>query len=67
MNSKVKIQTTRQKLMCVENKLVASQFVPGWPLLAPLNRWPGLKDPVGFDTNYNVVYNMISYFDYGYA
>jgi hypothetical protein len=44
--------------MCVENKrgaqLAQSQSVPGRPLLAPIYRWPGLKDPIGFNTNYNV-------------
>jgi hypothetical protein len=58
MNSKVNIRQTRRGLMCIENKRVAqltqSQSVPGRPLLAPLYRWPGLEDPVGFNTNYNV-------------
>jgi hypothetical protein len=44
--------------VCIENKrstqLAQSQSVPGRPLLAPLYRWPGLDDPVGFNTNYNV-------------
>jgi hypothetical protein len=31
-----------------------SQSVLGQPLLAPLYRWPGLDDPVEFNTNYNV-------------
>jgi hypothetical protein len=43
---------------CIENKrgtqLAQSQFVPGRPLLPPIYRWPGLKDPVGFNTNYSV-------------
>jgi hypothetical protein len=58
MNSKVKISQTRQGLVCIENKrdtqLAQSQSVLGRPLLAPLYRWPGLKNPVGFNTNYNV-------------
>jgi hypothetical protein len=58
MNLKVKVGQTRQVLMCIENKrgtqLSQSQSVPGWPLLAPLYRWPGLEEPVGFNTNYNV-------------
>jgi hypothetical protein len=58
MNYKVKIRQTRRGLMCIENKrgtqLAQSQSVPGRPLLTPLYRWPGLKDPVGFNTNYNV-------------
>jgi hypothetical protein len=34
--------------------LAYSQSVPGRPLLAPIYRWPGLKEPVGFDTYYSV-------------
>jgi hypothetical protein len=45
-------------LTFIENKrntqLTQSQSVPGRPLLAPLYRWPGLEEPVGFNTNYNV-------------
>jgi hypothetical protein len=55
MNSKVKISQTRQGLVCIENKcgtqLAQSQSVPGWPLLAFIYKWPGLEDPVGFNTN----------------
>jgi hypothetical protein len=58
MNSKVKISQTRLDLMCIENKhgtqLAQSQSVPGRPLLAPIYRWPGLEEPVGFNTNYNI-------------
>jgi hypothetical protein len=58
MNSKVNIRQTRQGLVCIENKcgtqLAQSQSVPGRPLLAPLYRWPGLEEPVRFNTNYNV-------------
>jgi hypothetical protein len=58
MNSKVKISQTRQGLVCIENKrgiqLAQSQSVPGLPLLAPVYRWQGPEDPVGFNTNYNV-------------
>jgi hypothetical protein len=58
MNSKVKIRQTRRGLMCNENKhsnqLAQSQYVPVRPLLAPLYRWPGLEEPVGFNINYNV-------------
>jgi hypothetical protein len=58
MNSKVNISQTRRGLVCIENKcgtqLAQSQSVPGRALLAPIYRWPGLEDPVGFDTNYNV-------------
>jgi hypothetical protein len=36
-----------------------------WPASpGPFYRWPGLEEPVGFDTNYNASYNTISYFDY---
>jgi hypothetical protein len=42
--------------MGVENKrgtqLAQSQSVPGRPLLAPIYRWPGLEDPIGFNINY---------------
>jgi hypothetical protein len=58
MNSKVKISQTRQGLVCVKNKrgtqLAQSQSDPDRPLLAPIYRWPGLEDPVGFNTNYSV-------------
>jgi hypothetical protein len=58
MNSKVKVSQTRCDYACIENKrdtqLAQSQSVPGQLLLAPIYRWPGLKDPVGFDTNYSV-------------
>jgi hypothetical protein len=57
MNLKV-IRQTRQGLTGIENKrstqLAQSQSVPGRPLLAPLYRWPGLEEPVGFNTNYNI-------------
>jgi hypothetical protein len=58
MNSKVKISQTRRGLVCIKNKLgtqlAQSQSVPGRPLLAPIYRWPGLEDLVGFNTNYIV-------------
>jgi hypothetical protein len=58
MNSKVKVSQTRRDYACIENKrgtqLAYSQSVPGRPLLAPIYRWPGLKDPIRFDTNYSV-------------
>jgi hypothetical protein len=58
MNSKVKIRQIRRGFTCIENKrstpLAQSQSVPGRPPLAPLYRWPGLEEPVGFNTNYNV-------------
>jgi hypothetical protein len=57
MNSKVKVSQTRRDYTCIKNKhgtrLAQSQSVPGRPLLAPIYRWLGLKDPVGFDTNYS--------------
>jgi hypothetical protein len=51
MNSKVKIGQTRNvsRINVVVN-LAYSQFIPGRPLLAPIYRWPGLKEPVGFNT-----------------
>jgi hypothetical protein len=54
MNSKVKIsQTRRVSRINVVVNLAYSQSVPDRPLLAPIYRWPGLKDPVGSDTYYN--------------
>jgi hypothetical protein len=55
MNLKVKISQTRHvSRISVVLNLAQSQFVPGRPLLALIYRWPGLKDLVGFNTNYNV-------------
>jgi hypothetical protein len=55
INSKVKIsQTRRVSRINVVINLAYSQFVPDQPLLAPIYRWPGLKEPVGSDTYYNV-------------
>jgi hypothetical protein len=58
MNSKVEVSQTRRNYACIENKrstqLAQSQSVPGRSLLAPIYRWPGLKDPTGFNTNYSV-------------
>jgi hypothetical protein len=71
MNSKVEISQTMRGLVCVENKrgtqLAQSQSVPSWPLLAPIYRWPGLEDLVGFDTNYNVFIRHLLVFDYIYT
>jgi hypothetical protein len=55
MNSKVRISQTRRvsRINMVIN-LDYSQSVPDRPLLAPIYRWPGLKEPVGSDTYYNV-------------
>jgi hypothetical protein len=55
MNLKVKISQTRRvsKISVVLN-LAQSQSVPGQPLLAPIYRWPGLKELVGFNINYNI-------------
>jgi hypothetical protein len=55
MNSKVKISQTR----CVSRinvwvNLAYSQSMPNRPLLAPIYRWPGLKESIGFDTYYSV-------------
>jgi hypothetical protein len=55
MNSKVKISQTRRVLRInVVVDLAYSQSVPDRPLLAPIYRWPGLKEPVGSDTYYNI-------------
>jgi hypothetical protein len=58
MNSKVEVSQTRRDYACIENKrgtqLAQSQSTPGRPFLAPIYRWPGLKDPVGFNINYSV-------------
>jgi hypothetical protein len=35
----------------LESILAQSRCVPDRPLLAPIYRWPGLEDPVRFDTN----------------
>jgi hypothetical protein len=35
-------------------KLAYIQSVPDRPLMAPIYRWPGPKEPVGFDTYYNI-------------
>jgi hypothetical protein len=55
MNSKIKISQTRcvSRISVVLN-LAQSQSVPGRPLLAPIYRWLGLKEPVGFNTNYSI-------------
>jgi hypothetical protein len=57
MNSKVKISRTRRvsRINVVIN-LAYSQSVPDRPLLAPIYRWPGLKEPVGSDTYYKYLY-----------
>jgi hypothetical protein len=71
MNSKVKNSQTRRGLVCIENKrgtqLAQSQSISGGPLLAPLYRWPGLKDPVGSIQITMYVYDINSYLDYIYA
>jgi hypothetical protein len=69
MNSTVKISQTRRDLLCIENKrdTQSAQSQSGRPLLAPIYRWSGLKDPVAFDTNYNVCIRHHLIFDYIYA
>jgi hypothetical protein len=39
----------------VRVNLVCFQSIPHRPLLAPIYRWPGLKDREGSDTDYNIV------------
>jgi hypothetical protein len=34
--------------------LACFQSIPHRPLLAPIYRWPGLKDRVGSDTDYSI-------------
>jgi hypothetical protein len=55
MNSKVMISRTRcvSRINVVIN-LAYFQSIPDRPLLAPIYRWPGLKEPVGSNTYYNV-------------
>jgi hypothetical protein len=57
MNSKVKISQIRHvsEINVVVN-LAYSQSVPDRPLLTPIYRWPGLKEPVGSDTYYYVCF-----------
>jgi hypothetical protein len=55
MNLKVKSVKTR----CVSKvnigvNLSCFQSVPYHPLLAPIYRWPGLKDREGSNTDYNI-------------
>jgi hypothetical protein len=55
MNSKVKISQTRHALRInMVVNLAYSQSISDRPLLAPIYRWPGLKDPVWSDTYYNI-------------
>jgi hypothetical protein len=55
MNSKVKISQTRHvSRINVVVSLAYFQSVPGRPLLAPIYRWPGLKESVRFNTYYSV-------------
>jgi hypothetical protein len=55
MNSKVKISQTRRvlRINMVVN-LAYSQSVPDRPLLDPIYRWPGLKEPIEFNTYYSI-------------
>jgi hypothetical protein len=55
MNSKVKSvkQDVYRKVNVVVN-LVCFQSVPRRPFLAPIYRWPGLKEREGSDTYYNI-------------
>jgi hypothetical protein len=54
MNSKV----NQSNKVCSKSKrrvnLACFQSVPYRPLLAPIYRWPGLKDQEGSDTDYNI-------------
>jgi hypothetical protein len=54
MNSKVKsVKRCVSKVNVVVN-LAFFQSVPYRPLLAPIYRWPGLKEREGSDTYYNI-------------
>jgi hypothetical protein len=54
-NSKVKISQIRRVLIInVVVDLAYSQSLLDRPLLAPIYRWPGLKEPVGSDRYYNI-------------
>jgi hypothetical protein len=62
MNSKVKIsQTRRVSRINVVVNLAYSQSVPGRPLLAPIYRWPFLKEPVGFNTYLRCLYMTLTH------
>jgi hypothetical protein len=54
MNSKV----NQSNKVCIESKrrvnLACFQSIPLRLLLAPIYRWPGLKDREGSDTDYNI-------------
>jgi hypothetical protein len=55
MNMKVKIsQTIRVLRINMVVDLAYSQSVPDHSPLAPIYRWPGLKEPVESDTHYNI-------------
>jgi hypothetical protein len=68
MNSNVKISQTRHVLRInVVVNLAYSQSVPNQPLLAPIYRWPGLKELLGPIHITISIYDMDSYFDYDYT
>jgi hypothetical protein len=54
INSKV----NQSNKVCIESKrrnnLACFQSVPYRPLLAPIYRWPGLKDREGSDKDYSI-------------
>jgi hypothetical protein len=55
MNSKVNL--VKQMWLSKVNvgiNLACFRSVPHCPLLAPIYRWPGLRDREGFDTDYNI-------------
>jgi hypothetical protein len=68
MNSKVKIsQTRRVSRISVLLNLAQSQSIPDRPLLVPIYRWSGLKDPAGSIQITVSIYGINSYFDYVYV
>jgi hypothetical protein len=65
MNLEVKIQTNKTKFdVCLRQSLVLRLNLD--VSLAPIYRWPGLKDPVGFytDSPYMAVYISVFIFKY---
>jgi hypothetical protein len=68
MNSKV--NSVKQRWLSKVNvglNLASFQSVPHRPLLAPIYRWPGLRDREGSDIDYNIdirhelVFRLVAY------
>jgi hypothetical protein len=54
MNSKVNQSNKMYIESKRKNNLACFQYVPYRPLLAPIYRWPGLKDREGSDIDYSI-------------